>query len=634
MERGALTVVAVAVVLTASVDCGTQTTGEAVTQVQSAVTTSFALPVVVGLSPNDVALGATGAVAVNDLASISANPGADTSIVALGSINIGYNANVGKIWTQGIVLLRHSNLAFYKTFLDPISVQIQAGTTFTDPDENRTNVPVRPDPIWTVSITAPSSGLPQSVFSGQTLSLAPGDGRQTVFSGGTLRLSTGGEYGFVTLDLEPGATAQVVAPATTTISVTSALILRAPLGGAGMVFAYLGSQAAHVEAPFVGDLFLAPNADVEIKRSSTGHFFAKNITVFEAMRVTAPALSARSRQIVRPTEFVRTLGNGQFHPSAIQGEIATAIITPSMNAACAQPTAFMSRSGSQLLFRTLNSIGSSPLTAAALPTMPDPLPAPPFCTGSQFPDRPPPPWTILPGGRPFYRDGAEPNDIWDQGAATDNLMVRLDGGRALFVGFSERHCEDPSTGQPQGPGCPGTQPSTGSPCDAVVTTGACIYGATPGTQCTCPVTCTLGGVACTSNAQCCTGVCSPGSNTARPHRRPRACSPVVALSVKKRESLACACRPIAGRLGQPESWNQPRTLSPTSLDRDRPEAYFDPFDRKLYVSERTNLPDPQANTVFSAFTNGITDARNFLFSVVRTTTNDLGFPMVMTTGTR
>ena len=287
--------------------------------VRGALTSTFPLPVPVGLNPGDIVLGANRSVSVNDRASVFGTTplGAFPSggIAAFGSasdlLNIGKSASAGRIWATTPLLLRNNaEIIFYKT---SGAVQQQTGVVFGDPTENRSNATIRKDPIWTVAISVPTSGAAINVFGGQTRTLDLGSyGPTTVFSGGTLRL-TGGTYGFVSLDLEPGAIVQLDDPGQTTVGVNTSVILRARLGGAGFVFGYLGTQTAHVEAPFTGDLFLAPAADIEIKSDSTGHFFGNHVTVFEQVRVSGgPAGSARADP--RATDRVALLGRGHRAP--------------------------------------------------------------------------------------------------------------------------------------------------------------------------------------------------------------------------------------------------------------------------------------------------------------------------------
>jgi hypothetical protein len=589
--------------------CDSRSPPEGVVGVRAELTATFALPVAVGLSPMDVALGATGLVTVNDVASVSAAAGSDNSIVALGSgtTNIGYNARIGKLWSAPSLLLRHSNLSYFKT---AGTASIQAGTVFATPAENRTGVPVRQDPIWTVSLSAPDSGTPVNVFSQQTQTLTAGNyGSTTVFNGGTLILSGGGNFGFASLDIEPGAVVRVDSPTTTSIFVNANLILRSPLGGGGMIFSYLGSAAASVDARFTGDLFLAPNADVSIKASSTGRFFARNITLFEATNVAAPALLSRSQQFVRPVEVLQFPGApkpAQFDPGPIEGEISATVMTPALTPSCAEPVGFISHHGNDIFFRTLSSIGST--TPASLPSpLPFVYPPPANCIGSFPGNQYKWPFNVA-LGRPFYSD---------QGAFTDNLTTRLDGGRMLFAGFSERYCEDPSTNVPLAPGCPATLPASGATCDPSVTTGSCVYGATPGTQCSC---CGPGGGTGNPDDTVCasSNTSAPGAFVCGPLQREEA--RVIGL----RMSSDCGSTWTTGDLDQ-------AVLLPGHQDRDRPEVYFDPFDKKVYLAERTNLPQPTANSIFVANTNGVTNAGNFSFSVARNTTADLGFPLVMTT---
>ncbi len=575
--------------------------------VRSALTTTFSLPIPVGLNPEDIVLGGNKSVNVNDRASVfGTNPFLNFpsgGIAAFGSapelLNVGVSAAAGRIWATVPLLFRsNSQVVFYKT---SSSVQQQTGITFGDPTENRSNVTIRKDPIWTVSMSAPSSGTAVNVFGNQpATSLGAGNyGPTTVFSGGTLRL-TGGTYGIVSLDLEPGAIVQIDAPSRTTMVVNTGAILRAPLGGAGFVFGYLGTQAVHVESPFTGDLFLAKDADVEIKANSTGHFFANHVTVFEGIHVTGGPLGTQAQTLVRPTETLQFLG--QLDPSRDAAEIGTAVLPAS--AVCAKPTAFVSWAN-QNLFMVPN-IGSATATSPA--SFPAPTPSPPVCIESVLPgdQRIPPPgqhlWEIKSPGIPSYADVV---------GFTDNVVTRVGDGTVVMVGATARLCLDPAAGVPQGPGCPGTPPPNGGTCDPVTTSGACVYDAMPGIQCSCIPT----------------GLPFPEEGTFR-------CGDLTRL-----EANAFGVR-VTHDCGA--SWTATAVdpsvmgLAGPARDIDRWETYYDPFDAKLYIASSTHpgpgqgVPGVSRLAILGSPASGLTRADQLNFASMSDQDFD-ALPYVITT---
>jgi len=578
--------------------------GETTAVVRAALTSTFPLPVPVGLNPGDIVLGANRSVSVNDRASVFGTTplGAFPSggIAAFGSgsdlLNIGNSASAGRIWATTPLLLRNNaEIIFYKT---SGAVQQQTGVVFGDPSENRSNATIRKDPIWTVAISAPTSGAGINVFGGQTRTLDLGSyGPTTVFSGGTLRL-TGGTYGFVSLDLEPGAIVQLDDPGQTTVGVNTTVILRARLGGAGFVFGYLGTQAVHVEAPFTGDLFLAQAADIEIKSDSTGHFFGNHVTVFEQVHVSGGPLGAHAQTLVRPIESLQLLG--QLDPSAGAAEIATAVLPA--GGACAQPTAFVSYGNAALL--QVPGFGSA--TATNLAAFPAPAPQPTSCIETVLPGVPRIPgadthlWEILSPGIPSYADVV---------GFTDNAVTRVGDGTVVMVGATARLCVDPAAGVKQGPDCPASPPQEGATCHPGTTTGACVYDVMPGTQCSCVPT----------------GAPEPEAGIFR-------CGTLLRLEEDAfgvRVSHDCGATWTATAV-------DPFAMGITgpARDIDRWETYYDPFDSKLYISSTTRVgPGDDTNTRLVVLTTpafGLTNANQLRFRVLKDQVFD-GFPMVIST---
>lgn len=629
--------IAVSAGILAAVACSGEppTEGVEVTSRSSeALTQSFILPVPVGFNPQDVVLGATGVVNVNDAAQVqSVAPGQVAgfwgNVVAMGigptPTNIGASTQVGVVWSRSPLTLRGGTLEFYRAFG---SVNAQVGTTYRRPAENRTNAIIRPDQIWTVNITAPDSGTDINVNPNDPpRTLASGNYGRVTVNGGTLILS-GTSYGFVGLTLNSGSTVQLTNSVAPRIFVRDTLIIRAPLIKLGMILGYLGSSSVPIEAGFQGDLFIAPNANVEIKAHSIGHFFARNLTVFEQMNVRGPALSQASQEFVRPTSSAQRRGLMSFAGAA---EIGSALL-PTGNG-CTEPRAFVSYHGGSLFHRPVSTIGTTTNDVVNVAPFPDPTPtpAPASCVGilpghdhnpEDGPDVDPPLWPVLPGGRPFYSD---------IGAFTDNLTTRLPGGRVVDAGFSVRYCEDQSAGLPQGASCPGAAPTPGGACDAVTNQAACFYGAT---HCRCAPSCWTSPAPCTANTQCCSGTCSGGTCTA-PASAPGTwtCGPLNRAEVGTlgvRMTTDCGATWTAAVI-DPYALGFPISGGARSLDRQ--EIHHDPFDQRLYVTFSANgaLGAGAQRAIYSASTNGVASANNLAWQEVRPSEPTDAAPVVMTT---
>lgn len=606
---------------------------ETTAHTHEALTQTFELPVPVGFNPQDIVIGATNVVNINDVANITSdvpNPLSPTwgNIAAFGpttgTTNLGVKTQVGVVWSRTSLLLRGGTLAFYKALG---SVTPQAGTSFRQPQENSDGVNIRQDLAWTVAITAPDSGTPITVNAGQTSPLGAGNyGHVIVNSQGTLVLTGSGDYGFRSLNIQSGATIQLTASTAPRIFVRDSLAIRAPVLKPGLILGYLGTSTAFIEAGgrFQGDLFLARNASIEIKGNSVGHFFARNVTVFEGVQVRGPVLSQASQGYIRPSSAFRRPG---LISSTGAAEIASALLPT--GSGCAEPRAFVSYSGASMFHGPVSTIGSP---SAVVQDAVLPVAAPPAgCIGAPLtgwdhnrydkdvpPEPDPPLWTIQPGGRPFYSHA----DV-----GLDSLATRLTGGRVVQAGFAQRLCEDPSAGLPRGAGCPATQPAMESSCDYLANPGPCVYPPPPpatlgGNYCLCAPACTPGGGPCTSGTECCSNSCTLGScvapSTAGGNWKCGPLNRVEAGAVGVRMSTDCGTTWTAGAfdalaLGQPVTTN---TI-------DRPEMFWDSHDSKLYVSGNTWNAFGFGNatavyqSVYSASTSGITNASNLVWQAVR-----------------
>lgn len=423
-----------------------------------AVTQTVTLPVPVGLNPQDLTLGATGTVTVNDRAQILGPLGSGTggNLAAKGTAqsSTGVGSGVRNLWATGNLWFRQSAIGYYKT---QGTVSIQDGTTFADPDENRANVTINWDPIWKVELTVPPGGSIPNL----SAPVVPGNyGAVTVYSGQTLNLSSG-DYTFTSLDLEPGSAVMMANPAPR-IFVNSNLILRSGLVGTGLILAYLGSNPASVEASFHGDLFLAPNADLSIKADSIGHFFAKNITVFEAVRVWASPFTPAAVQMVVPSSSASNLGPMMPNGGGAS-EIAGAIVAESATDACGStPTAFLSFHAGNMYKAAIN--GTPAFYSASELDLPTPSTPPTSCIGSPVPFTDSKNQAIASWFAYTHRTTAT-MPYYSPGGGTDNLTARLSGGRVIEVGFGVRNCFDQPT--TQAASCPSSPPVDKTSCSCV-----------------------------------------------------------------------------------------------------------------------------------------------------------------------
>src|SRR6185437_5394108 len=116
---------------------------------------------------------ASGGTAPGDMAAVgpSVPPGSQSVT--------GVNASFRYVWSKAPLFLRQSILTAYRT---SGSASIQTGTSISEPAEDRENLPIRQDPIWRYSLSAPSTGTSVFVQNGQTLTLAPGNYGPTTVS--------------------------------------------------------------------------------------------------------------------------------------------------------------------------------------------------------------------------------------------------------------------------------------------------------------------------------------------------------------------------------------------------------------------------------------------------------------------
>ncbi len=607
--------------------------GERIAHTRQAQTATFTLPVPVGFSPQDIVIGATGVVFVNDRGRVTTAQQLRKlsffgNIAAFGTTsamtNLGVDSVVGVAWSKPKLFLRGGYVEYYKSPQKPDTIQI--GTDFGQPDENRDNVTIRQDPVWTVTFPeAEFQGPPSSIIvnSGEVKTYAPGSYLDCTVNGGTLNLSGPGDYWCVGgLTVNPGATINVGGGVAPRIFVGDQLILRSVLAKPGMILGYLGTSTAHLESAFNGDLFIAPQADVEMKVGGSGHFFAKNVTVFEGQVVFGPVLSQAALDLIRPADAVGTT-TGLFSTEGA-AEISSAVLTPGLNLACSADRAFLGFQGAQAMHKPVSAIGTT--TAATFPFFDPAAPSPSVCLRSWFPPMTPA-WSIpAAGGNPHYAD---------DGVGTDNLMTRMNGGRVVQAGFTRRYCTDAAATSTAG-GCPAVQPTSGTTCNPdPLANKACIYGAT---QCQCRAVCPNGaefgsgleGATCYNGGHCCSDSCSGATtSTTGTCTRPSPMPPTnwVCGGLRRVEAGAAGIRMSTDCGG---NWTE-GAFDPSALgvltgvgelvrNVDRPEMFWDNFDNRLYLNaimhRDLNGPSPR-NLIFSASTTGISSASAFVWQPVQ-----------------
>jgi hypothetical protein len=623
--------------------------GETVAHTREALTQEFTLPIPVGYSPENIVIGATLGVFINDRAQILYAPplrsiwgNAWADVAAFGptttTSRFGSNTIVGAIWSRTRLQVHGGLLEFYKT--ENSAPEVQQGTIVLQQEENRQGVMIRMDPMWRVSITAPESGAgcngnPTTciVNAGQTVTLPAGNyGPVTVNSQGTLRLTGSGTYGFVALIVNSGATVELTAAAPPRLFVRNDFIIRSPVRRRGLIIGYLGTNSAQIEAPFDWGFLLAPNAQAQVKANGVGRFFARSVAVYEDMSVRALPLTEEERAFVRPTSLIQNRGLFSLTGAA---EIGSALLQAGNG--CGAPRAFVSYSGGSLFHRPVSSIGTTTNDVVLVSPFTAPTPAPASCIGTALPgydhnpadgsDIDPPLWPIQAGGRPFYADFA---------VGADSLTTRLSDGRVVSVGFSNRFCEDPNNGLPQGANCPGVAPTAGNACDAVTNPAACLYGAT---QCSCVPSCWTAPSPCSSNNQCCSGTCSGGACTA-PANAPGtwACGPLTRVEagiLGVRMTAVCGSSWTAGAFDA-TALGIPVIGGGSARVMDRPELFADSFENKLYLSANTfagpGIFTGAQQVVYSASAASITNASNLTWQPVRPAEpRDHAGPEVMST---
>jgi hypothetical protein len=448
---------------------GADANSESTNRTTQALTTVVTLPVPVGYNPQDLTLGATGTISVNDAAAIVGLNGGwgDIAAKGTGTTSLGVNSVVHNAWIGGSLNLRQSTITgFYKI---QGSVQAQTGTNLGDTDENRTGVPIVWDPIWTVSLSTPSSGADKSL-SGGTLPLPPGNYGNVTINGGTLALSSG-DYGFVNLTLNSGVSVTMPNPAPH-IFINSTLVMHTSLVGTGLVVATPSANPISIEGSFHGDLFIAPNANIDIKADSMGHFFGKNITVFEGHRVLSSPLTQASINLLLPTPSVKNLGE-MLPAGGGAGEISGAVVTPNVGTACGSTTrAFLSFWAADMYTADINATPAF-FNGNELLLQPPAIP-PASCVGGPVP-------YVEPTSQAYanwfaYTPRANAVPYYARSGGTDNLTARLSNGRVIEVGFGTRSC-DGAPAQPAS--CPGSMPTAGSSCACGTYPDLCFYPRSP-----------------------------------------------------------------------------------------------------------------------------------------------------------
>ena len=459
-----------------------------------------------------------------------------------------------------------------------------------------------------MSITTSDDTSFNSVEPTKSTTLNPGTtGNWAVKTGGTLTLSSPGIYRFRSLQLEPSSRLVVPATGVVQIYVADSLIIRSLIPGQRTILAYLGQAPVQVEALFAGQLFMAPNAAVEVKVSTFGRMFAKSLIVHQDRTITTRVMTPEARALYMPTETVKPLGvmGPTFGFEEISGTVLTSAEAPQCG--LANPLAFVSRHSRTVM---KGSIGpGSFLNAVDLAPLPFPADPPFGCIPTVYEGDPPPPAlaplfpTVVPTPKPAAFYGY---------SLTDNLISRLPGGRVMQIGFTTRYCADP--------------PVTGTNCPPA---------AAPGTACvpaTNPNVCSYGGGVPHDAAVDVNCLCADpeGDGTSAWNCQPRRAE---GGGLAVRLSSDCGANWSTGVIDLYEIGTKMPSGNPDPLrNTDRPEFYVDPFDDRVFVSSTwtPRQAQPWAHVTVEGRPKSATNAADMSWKVVQNHVFD-ALPWVMTT---
>jgi hypothetical protein len=207
-----------------------------------------------------------------------------------GQVRIGVEAQVGDVFSAGFVRLEDRSIVQGRVLH---TGSLSVGNSVTT--GGTTQGPIGPLTVLNFPATNFLDGVASVMLEpGQQRTLPPGDyGTLAAKTNTVVRLSTG-TYRFREWMIEPGARFEldsVCGPVrvltSTSLYFRGAIAERAdsPRGGAGIVLEHLGTNTAHIEAPFVGSI-AAPRAELILNATThTGRFFARRLRVQAGARI-------------------------------------------------------------------------------------------------------------------------------------------------------------------------------------------------------------------------------------------------------------------------------------------------------------------------------------------------------------
>ena len=298
LGRGiACSAIALAAVVFTAGGCGSEQKGETLGQQAQALTTyKLSIPLPPGVPLASIALGANGALRINDRA-VTPSPPVAAGIVNLGATtsNIGADSRVGSVWSVPSVTLRNrarveGDLRTGGTVI-PNADSVVTGRTV---EHAVLTPPVKAE--WSVAYPDSNSG-PVMLEPNTQRTLVPGSyGALSVKAGATLSLSAG-TYFFTSAGVESqGRLSVTTTNGPLVVYVRDSFFFRGTTvdrqGRADILVGYLGSGGAAIETPFVGT-FVAPWAPVTLSGGThQGAFYAKELEVRPDAFVTHKRFSA------------------------------------------------------------------------------------------------------------------------------------------------------------------------------------------------------------------------------------------------------------------------------------------------------------------------------------------------------
>ena len=288
---------------------GVETDGsEPIGEVAQALTSIIKLPILQGMNPSDVVIGAVTEVYIGDRARVQlttgtnlgdiANPGIVTNLSngLYPSTNIGVQAKVARLFSRGSPFLRNYAALGSVYSNEPVTYQDQS-TVIVNNQPVQDNLALAEDPTWVRQIVWPSDpGEPIQLEPQNQLTFYDRDPGTYQFAkverNCVLRLHTGEYYFMGDVTVEPQGTLYVDSSAgPVTLYLTGSFTLRGGEGGANapgmsapsltVITPSIASQV--IDSAFTG-VFIAPNATINLHSNfgyHRGAFFGHKVAVHQ-----------------------------------------------------------------------------------------------------------------------------------------------------------------------------------------------------------------------------------------------------------------------------------------------------------------------------------------------------------------